>query len=514
MHCLSLRAPWAALFLTAFAATACGTDPTPVTADAGSDAAAKGDATGSDATGDSGAADGAAPGAGDATGPADAAGPGTDASADVPPPVPLKLCGKYLKESEVTPAAGSTLIKDGDYFVALHVAAFGIDLFFKAVILGDGKVGEGGKLRLIALRPINTKTGEVGDAIAAACDVPVGKDGTFTAKFGEVVLPAKSSPSLNDVNLTLELVGKVQAADVLCGLAEGKVPIFKVELTGSKFKAVAFGKQTTPPETSCEGTTSKQHAPIDKCPALGAGPNAFKSAGLDRTFDVWLPASGTPTAAVPLVFLYHGVGGSSATIVKDSGFAKLLETEKFILVVPNSATPEGKKLSLDWFTGAAAFDKDNPDLVFFDDLIKCTSASWQIDPDRVYVTGMSGGGLMTVMLTLHRGKSIAATAPFSGGYLHAWPTPAGTPPVLVTWGGKTDEAFSQKFELLAQELLTNFKKDGRFIVRCEHTLGHKWPLEMNVAAWKFLSSFTRGKADNPLAAGLGKEFPAYCTVSK
>ncbi|MSP93127.1 MAG: hypothetical protein EXR79_15225 [Myxococcales bacterium] len=514
MRCSSWFLSTFSTCLAALACSACGSDPTPAAA-GGTYSDAKGDATGSDTAGLSsdGAVD-AAGATGDASSPGDSAGSGADASADVPPAPPFKICGKYLKESEVTPAAGNTLFKDGDYFLAVHAAPFDLVLPFKAVILGDGTAGEGGKLRLLALRPINAKSGEVGDVIAAACDVPVGKDGTFTANFGEIILPAKSSPAGSDVTLSLELVGALKSADMACGLVEGKVPIFKLELTGSKFKAVPFGKQPTPPETSCEGTTSKQHKPIEKCPVLTAGANAFKSAELDRTFDVWLPAAGAPTTPVPLVFLYHGVGGSAASIVKDSGFAKLLDTEKFVLVVPNSSTPEGKKLALDWFTASAAFTNDNPDLVFFDDLVKCAGESFKIDADRVYVAGMSGGGLMTVMLTLHRAKSIAAAAPFSGGYLHAWSTPAGSPPVLVTWGGKTDESFAQKFDVLAQELLTNFKKDGRFVVRCEHTLGHKWPLEMNVAAWKFLASFTRGKADNPLAAGLGKEFPAYCAIAK
>jgi dienelactone hydrolase len=434
-------------------------------------------------------------------------------AADATPPPPVLMCGKYKDESEFKPGPAGTLLANGVYFLAVQAKPFGdLQLFFKATIYAEGEAGEGGTIKFIGLRAIKKQTGEVTEPMAGACDVAVDKEGKFTIKFGDVVLPAKGSPTDTDVKLSLELHGKLNGDGTFCGLVEGKVPQFSVELTGSKFKAVPFGKEKNPPESSCEGNVAKVYKGIDKCPAVVAGKNSFTSAELKRDFQVLLPKAGLPAQPAPLVFLYHGVGGSSDSIIKDSGFASLLDKEQFVLVVPDSATPTDGKLKLDWYTGASLFDMDNPDLVYFDDLVKCVGDAFKTDPKRVYVTGMSGGGLATAFIALHRSKVVAAAAPMSGGYLHKWPPHDGKPAVMVTWGGPTDTAFEQKFDPFAQDLIANFKKDGHFVVSCEHTLGHKWPKDANVGAWKFLSAHTLDTKDSPLAKGLGSEFPAYCKI--
>ena len=196
------------------------------------------------------------------------------------------------------------------------------------------------------------------------------------------------------------------------------------------------------------------------------------------------------------------------------GFADLVEPNGFVLVVPDGANQrDGSQVfPVDWNILASQYDTDNQDLVFFDDLLKCVSEQYTIDPDRVYVTGMSGGGLMTTFLGLHRAEVVAAAAPMSGGYLQAWQSLiAPAAPWMVTWGGADDFAVDVDFNDAANDLIGNLEADGAFVVACDHGGGHVWPREMTAAAWAFLSSFTRGDAQNPLATGdLPDAFPDYC----
>ena len=426
---------------------------------------------------------------------------------------PAGLCGGLYQTVADVKGGANTLLDSGSYAMAIYAKAFDLQLSFRVDLVAEGSPATGGKLLAFVMRAVSTD-GWVSDPIASACNVAIAKDGSFQMKFDKIVMPGKATPTGTDVELKLELNGKLQGNKGFCGDIGGSVPAFEADLAGSTFKGVPKGQEKSPAEASCESAMKKQFAPIAQCPALQVGKNVVKSGEIERTFQLLLPGDATPTEALPLVFLFHGVGGSSKGILDETQFASLHKSNKFILVVPDSATIDGKKLTTDWYYAGLQFDTDNRDLVFFDDMVTCVSKAMPVDAKRIYVTGMSGGGLMSTFAAVHRSKVIAAAAPFSGGYLHTFPKNIEKLPVLVTWGGPTDAAYKQNFDLLAKNLIGNLVAGGHFTAQCEHTTGHKWPLAMNDAAWAFLSGHTLGSDAKPFAAGLSKAFPAYCKLSK
>jgi dienelactone hydrolase len=182
-------------------------------------------------------------------------------------------------------------------------------------------------------------------------------------------------------------------------------------------------------------------------------------------------------------------------------------------VAPRSERDKDGKAPLksDWYYGSPLFGADNPDLVFFDDLVKCLGSQFKTDSQRVYVTGMSGGGLMSTFLAIHRSSVIAAATPFSGGYLQPWPKASGKVPFVVSWGGPNDKAFQQNFDNMAKELIQGLRTDGHVVVACDHGKEHKWPAEGGAYAAKFLLAHTLDKP-SPFASGLGDGWPAYCKL--
>lgn len=416
-----------------------------------------------------------------------------------------------------TPTVVNTLLKDGDYYLGIYAKPFDLKLNFKVHVVASGSLAAGGSLKSFEMRAI-TSDGSTTDPIFTKTDVPVAAGGAFDFDIPKVVLPGKASPTGTDVPLHLILKGTIAAGDTFCGSVAGEVPDFQQDLKGSTFKGVPYGTEKKPvAETSCEGDVVKVYAPIAKCPAVQVGQNTMVSAERTRTFQVVLPDAGTPTEATPVVFLFHGVGGSATGIQQDTQFPKLLKTEKFILVVPDSERDAKgvAVLKTDWNYAAPHYDLDNPDLVFFDDLRKCVGEAFPLDANRVYVTGMSGGGLMSTFTGLHRGKVVAAAAPFSGGYLQSveYPKDEQKTPYMVTWGGPTDAAFSQNFDTLAKALIQHLLSASHPVVQCEHTTGHKWPLELTPAAWTFLKAYELGKPADPWANGLPDVFPKYCKVA-
>lgn len=61
-----------------------------------------------------------------------------------------------------------------------------------------------------------------------------------------------------------------------------------------------------------------------------------------------------------------------------------------------------------------ALDKVLADIALFDALLARLSATYRIDPDRIYVLGMSNGGYFAHLLARDRSTVIAAAASHSG----------------------------------------------------------------------------------------------------
>ena len=118
------------------------------------------------------------------------------------------------------------------------------------------------------------------------------------------------------------------------------------------------------------------------------------------------------SAATPLVFVFHGHGGSARQAARSFG----LETQwpEAIVVYPQGlptpgqlTDPQGAKAG--W--QAAVGDQGDRDLKFFDAILARLKQDYQVDGQRVYATGHSNGGGFTYLLWLARGNVFAAVAP-------------------------------------------------------------------------------------------------------
>ena len=204
-------------------------------------------------------------------------------------------------------------------------------------------------------------------------------------------------------------------------------------------------------------------------------------------------------------------------IVSDTNYDKLVDSKKIARVVPESERDaKGKAVSqTEWAYGVQAFGDDNADLVFFDDVRKCMAEQVKFDSKRLYITGMSGGGMMTVFTSFARSEVIAAAAPFSGGFLFKFPSTTNKFPEIISWGGAGDSAYGQNFDTFANQLIPFMVSDKHVVVQCNHGTGHKWPAAMTEASWGFLSQYTLGVAAvAPTDEALKANYPTYCTLAK
>ncbi len=140
----------------------------------------------------------------------------------------------------------------------------------------------------------------------------------------------------------------------------------------------------------------------------------FEYDGLNRTYRLYIPDSYDPGVQSPLVLNLHGYGSNNIEQELYGDFRPVADTAGFLVVHPNG-TPDAFNI-MHWNT----FGTSNVDDVgFLSALIDTLSANYNINPKRVYSTGMSNGGFMSFSLACFLSDRIAAIASVTGTMISA-----------------------------------------------------------------------------------------------
>lgn len=262
--------------------------------------------------------------------------------------------------------------------------------------------------------------------------------------------------------------------------------------------------------TAC-ATTPVPHTndPVDEAPAdetaawdatgcevLEDGRNTMAIDGLSREVRVVMPDE---PAGAPVVFAWHWLGGSASQTLDWMDMASLADHGAIVVA------PESTGLDIEW--DVLASPQDSVDIALFDRVLACLDDADGVDTDRIYTTGMSAGGLMSSYLTMHRSDVLAASAPFSGGVEDAYyATPEVDIPVLLTWGGPSDQYGGYSFHEATEAFSANLQSDGHVVVECVHSGGHTPPAGAAEMAWSFFEAAPLDPEFDGVPAGL----PAWC----
>lgn len=142
-------------------------------------------------------------------------------------------------------------------------------------------------------------------------------------------------------------------------------------------------------------------------------------------------------SGAPLVILLHGGGGSGENMAQQSGFDTIAEREGLVTVYPYGSSGFFDSILLTWNAGhccSYAMRQDVDDVRFISLLIDHLVATRKVDPGRVYVTGLSNGGMMAHRLGRELPHKIAAIAPVISSLFGDEPLRELTLPVLVING--------------------------------------------------------------------------------
>lgn len=152
--------------------------------------------------------------------------------------------------------------------------------------------------------------------------------------------------------------------------------------------------------------------------------------GCAREYLVHVPKQSDTRQPTPVILALHGAGVNAVATVSMTGLNKKSDQAGFIVVYPNGT---GFGPFLTWNAGGVTgpFAAGQPDDVLFlgkvlDDLAERAN----VDPKRVYATGLSNGGMMCYRLAAQMSDRIAAIAPVAGPQAIDFPLPLRAVPVM------------------------------------------------------------------------------------
>lgn len=209
------------------------------------------------------------------------------------------------------------------------------------------------------------------------------------------------------------------------------------------------------------GTTYERRAEID---------------GYSRRWQFYVPP-GAGVDPLPLLIALHGGGGSGDYMESVGGFNALADERVFITAFPDA-------VDRNWNDGRDSDfsrpHRDNiDDIGFISAMIDSISVETPIDPARIYVTGISNGGMMSIRLACDLADRIAAIAPVAA----SMPTdqlPRCTParPVSVMMINGTDDPL--------------VPYDGGVVAPQFGERGTVEPVSDTIGFWRAVGSCTRG----------------------
>jgi predicted esterase len=265
------------------------------------------------------------------------------------------------------------------------------------------------------------------------------------------------------------------------------------------------------------------------CPTLPTttGTVQIQSSGNTRSFIVAVPDNLQPNEQLPIVFLWHWLGGSASDFFDQGDVQNAVDQQRFLAVIPQAKGD----LTFTWpYSYFDTTERQQEEFQFFDDMLSCVEQQYDVNKECVASVGVSAGALWTDQLVGARSQYLSSFESLSGGVgpppagstIKPWVEPKHPIPGIVLWGGPNDVCVLQHFQDLSQNLEAALKKDGSFFVECIHNCGHAEPpfeppdgYSTYAGLWQFVLDhpYWLPKGYSPyIQDGLPISDPAWCGI--
>jgi len=270
------------------------------------------------------------------------------------------------------------------------------------------------------------------------------------------------------------------------------------------------------------------------CPTLDSGRNTLRSGGAEREFLLVFPTDYSPTETLPLVVMWHHLGGSASSLEEHGQVQASVDSLRFIAAIPEKKGDLNvdvvfSSFDMVWpYLDYAPMSRMEEEAVFFDDMIACIAEQFPVDESCISTAGVSAGALWSAQLAQLRAERLASVVLLSGGVgpattngfidVHGWRGASHRMPVLVGWGGRND-ACGADFDRASQNAAAALDDAGHFVMECVHNCGHAAPpVDPMVGLpvlWRFALDhpYWLRDGESPYASGgMPSGVPSWCAL--
>ena len=141
------------------------------------------------------------------------------------------------------------------------------------------------------------------------------------------------------------------------------------------------------------------------------------SGSRDREYQVYIPDSYTGDEPVPMVMVLHGCNQTQINMIQETKFRELADLHNFIVVFPfitSYAPSEYRSLNCWGFWFDQHIHEGAGEAEDLYQIALTVEARLKIDPARRYVTGLSSGAAMSVVLAVAQNEYFAAAGAAAG----------------------------------------------------------------------------------------------------
>lgn len=120
------------------------------------------------------------------------------------------------------------------------------------------------------------------------------------------------------------------------------------------------------------------------------------------------------TNKIPLVVVLHGCGENAKAVSELTGWNKLADINNFVVIYPQQKLLNNPNLCFNWFNNHD-IEKNKGECESIFQMISFARKHYVIDSNRIYITGLSAGASMSVVMTATHPELFKYGAIFAGG---------------------------------------------------------------------------------------------------